>query len=510
MIQRLTLLALLAVTLGLVMSASANLPDGDRLLVWTAPALAPQEQFADQVGDLAYIESDNSLNTIAPILQQSTFVEPCTMRALSPDGRHFAIYQGTAGGVVASLYLMTDGASPVLVDDSFNLLACRGGNGTFTYSEDSSRLAYIDYERTNQVDFADGIFRLVDTTDLTEVYSQRQITAFTLDGDTIFYARFFTDTFNEADELAVVKYDLATGDEQEIATLFVEDDEICRFLGAKLAFHAGSPYLSLISRCDNQDVNVMSVYELKINGDDPTLLFTEETRVQFAPFSETNNLIFANDDSTLLYTLPDGVTNNTVGLYAYNLESGDKATIVPQNIIIPTFSGTGDEATWRISRDGKWLGVVLNAPNFDARTGLRVISLDDPFAPQAAFDNRSQEDLLPFFTFNGENDKVIFIAGGSDGDDNSIYTLPVTGGEEADRVVRGNFSRWAVSSPRLTSLAVMEYQIQEEAVRGPNWLNTVIVDLDSGAKSTVFVGGEVVDNEVQNIQFAQPILWMRE
>lgn len=510
MIQRISLLLLALLVVGGVMSASANLADGDRLLVWQAPAEAPQKQFADLVGDLAYIESDNTVNTVAPILQQSTLVEPCTLHALSPDERQFAIYQGTEGGVVASLYLMTDGASPVLVDDSFSLLACRGGNGTMVYSKDSTRLAYIDYERANQVDFADGYFRLINLSDMSELYSQRQVTAFVLDGDTIIFARYFTDTFNEADELAVVKYNLANGAEQEIATLYVEDDETCRFLNAKLAFNNDKPYLSLVSRCKNQDSNLMSVYELDQAGGDPVLLFTEEARAQFAPYSETNNLIFANDGTTLIYTIPDGVTNNTVGVHAYGLETGDKTTLIPQNVIVPTFSGTGNDAAWRVSRDGKWLGVVLNAPSFNERVGLRVISLDDPFAPQAVFDNRSQEDQLPYFSFNGDNDKVIFVAGGVDGDDNSIYTLDVAGGAEAERVVRGNFSRWATPSPRLTSLAILEYHILEDDVRGPDWLDTVIIDLETGEKSTVFVGGEIVDGVSSNLQFAQPILWMRD
>jgi len=509
MTKRLIVILVIVLAVGALSSAAANLNDGDRLLVWTAPAEAPQQQFADLVGDLAYIESDGAVNTIAPVLLQSSLVELCTMNALSPDGRHLAVYQGTEGGIVASLFMMTDGSTPMLVDDSFNLLACRGGSGTLTYSEDSSRIAYIDYERTNQVDFADGYLRVVNTAELTEEFSDREVTSFALAGDVLTYARFFTDTFNEADELAIIQYDLASGSEREIATYFVQDDEICRFLNAKLAENNGDVYLSLVERCDNQQANQMTVYRIPADGSEPAALFSEESRAQFAPFSETNNMIFANDGVTMLYTLPDGITNNTVALYGYNLDSGEKTTIIENNIVVPTFSGTGNNATWQISRDGRWLAAVLNAPNFDARVSLRIVSLDDPSAPLVGFDNRSQEDQLPVFTFNANNDAVIFVGGGVNGDDNSLFLLPIQEGAEAQRILRGNFARWAAASPVQTELAIMEYNILEDGIRGQDWLDTVIIDLETAEKTTVFVGGEIIDDEATNYRFAQPLLWVR-
>jgi hypothetical protein len=148
-------------------NASAAILDGnDRILVWTAPVIAPGQQTAVEPGVLSWMDQSGGLVTVLPVPQQANRVAACGRNAVSPDGRHFALFMGNdAGPRGGSLYIMTDGGSPVEVD-TVQFLACIGGNGRFTYSPNSQQFGYIAYEDTARTSaFAQGTLKVGRTND---------------------------------------------------------------------------------------------------------------------------------------------------------------------------------------------------------------------------------------------------------------------------------------------------------------------------------------------------------
>lgn len=477
----------------------------DRILVWHAPAEAPGSQAADRVGQLAFINHTGEIQPLADVLQQSSKVVACGPDAVSPDGRRYALFQGVDNGRVASLYMMTDNDVPVLVDDTFSSLACVGGDGLFRYSPDNSKIGYVDYEFKANVDFGDGYLRIRAIDEgFTEQYSLRNVVTFDfIDNDRVGFVQFFTNQFNEADEVAITVWDGNT--EREIVSYLAE--ERCRYTGSRMA--AGPDdnlYVSLLKNC-GQGAD-LELIRIDLDSASAESLFTVDPPGGFYPFSQTNNIFFSPDGDTLFYTLPDGVRNNSVSLVAYDLASGTSSTVIERQVEMPNQGGTFMPPA-QISADGRWFVSVVTAPNL-RNNSIYAVDLNDPATPPVVMPAGNDEDTVLFLGISPNSKFIVFVAGGDKGRDNSLFHYELgSGATSADRVKRGVFSPWAVISPGGTEVAILEYQIQEEGIRGVDYLNLVNIDLEGGATTTLFEGGTVENNQVINVQFAAPLRWVR-
>ncbi|MBC7815119.1 MAG: hypothetical protein H7175_28435, partial [Burkholderiales bacterium] len=220
-------------TLDPTISAMLVRPIDTTLLVWTADGAAPGLNQTANPGQAAFVDSEGIKSGMDLPAPTST-VLACggPQAAVSADGRYYAFYSGTD---IGALYLMIDEQPPSRVTDNLSLLTCLGG-GTFQFSGDSSRFAYIAYDAdATRGEFARGVLRVHASADPAEVETFDNVAAFDMQFGQLAYATFFTNDRNEVDEVAVTVWDGTAG--RELATINPDPDSVdCRFTSASLDF----------------------------------------------------------------------------------------------------------------------------------------------------------------------------------------------------------------------------------------------------------------------------------
>ncbi len=475
--------------------------EGDQLLVWTAPAVLPDTQAANATGDIALVDSAGNIVPVIKVPDGANRVIACGSQAQSPDGRHFAFFMGLDSAQGGQLYLMTDGGTPTPVAD-VQYLACRGGNGRFTFSPDSSRFAYIAYEAdARESDFSDGTLRVGNTSDYSVIFEERSVVSFDMTDAGVGYLQFFTNDRNEADEAAIAFWDGTSA--REITAFTVAEG--CRYTSGYIKV-APTGHLWVIVRELCRDRNEWQLYD--VNPDDRSVLVVqkEEPRGASVSYAETNNLIFSPDGATVFYTLPDGVGANSVTLYAAPVNDfAASKVVIEKGARFGNYSGSLN-ANPVISPDKNWLAVVSDDGNSNYK--LHIVNLANADAAPLEVEAGSRGDSITFMQFTPDSSRLIYTAGGVNGADNSLFAMELSSGS-AFRIQRGNYAGWGAVSPAGDEVAILNYQIQEEGIRGPDFLNLEIINIDSGETTTLLTGGEVIDGEVQNTKFFAPFLWLK-
>lgn len=480
---------------------AALLDEGDQILVWTAPASDPSNFLADATGDIAFMNGLGALTTVVKVPDQSNRIQACGSNALSPDGRHYVLFTGLDTGNGGTLYLMTDGGSPVVVEEGFQFLACRGGNAILKYSPDSSRLVYNAHEvGAAQSEFADGTLKVRSTADLSEQFTARNATSFDVNGSGVAFLQFFVNDKKEADEAAVIWWDGST--DREVATFTAKED--CKFVSGYIKIGPdGQLWVIMGENCRETE---WQLYRVNPSDRSALLALTQEPQGTMATASELNQIFFSPDGSTLFFTAPDGVSLSTAQLYSVSVDDlANPTQILDRSMVIPTYGGNTN-ATPQISPDGQWLAFVINTPQNDAT--LNLLNLADPSAPIKSASAGSSGDTISFMQFKADSSGVVFTAGGDRGADNSLLTWNLSD-EAPQRVRRGTYSQYAAVSPDGTEIIVMEWQVKPEGVRGDNWMNTVVVNLESTEVATLYVGGQAEGDVVAINGFVRPLLWVR-
>ncbi len=482
-------------------TSATRADENSRILVWTADAVTPGQLAANNPGQLAYINGNGTLTPVSDVLSGSSRVQVCGPNGVSPDGRLIAIYQGIVGGVTSSLYVSTEGATPQEVNERFQPIGCIGGNGILNFAPDSSYMTFIEYERAFNVGFADGLLRIVSTSDFSELFTERIVVAFEQAADGVAFVRFFTDDRSEADEVAVSFWDGNT--DRELTSFFAEDG--CRYLNANITTAPdGQLWLGLVSRCTGS--STQNVYRINPQTRSVELIFSVQSPGAFPQSTEANRFFFSTDGNTLFYTIPDGFTLETVSLNAYDITTGETRVLVSRQVVIPGVDGsnTGNQPT-RISPDGRWLMVVVTDPD-GKQSRLNFYDLNNPTADPIVIAAGGRDDIFTFLQFTPDGNRLVYVSGGSE---NSLFTIDMTGETLSPvRVRRGNFSGFAALSPDGNEIAIAEFVILEDSVRGPDYLNLQVINLDTTERVTIFEGGEVIDGQSQNLKFALPIYWL--
>lgn len=426
---------------------------------------------ANRVGQVAIIGTDGAISTLIEVPDVGQPARLCGERALSPDGDLLAFY---VGGDRGSLYLMRGAAAPVRVRD-VEYLACLG-MGTFTFSPNGGRFAYIDYPPgATRAEFASGPLRIHDSTSLDEVASFDGAVAFDLSATDALFLRFFANGQGVADEAAAVLWDGTS--EREVATLLPTDDG-CRFTSGQIARAAGQPFIVMGQRCRGADARTFwQMYSLDVAAGAVSLIKSDAQPGAFVTFARNNAAFASPDGATLYFTVPDGVAAFTVAVAA--LSRADSAISVPvaRQAVFPNFSGTAN-ATPRFSPDGRWLTFVITSPDGDNQ--LAALQLDAPARAPLTLSAGSRGDTIPAFDYNILSDRLFAIAGGQD---NALYDFDLNSGI-ARRIARGQFMEALAAAP--DQIAVVERRIQENPPA--ELFDLALVAVADGAKRTIFTG----------------------
>lgn len=468
------------------------------LLVWAANGSQPGKQGASAPGTLAYVNSSGVAETVLELPQGTSRVESCGDTPTSPDGKIYAFYVGQDKG---SLYAMRGSDKPTKIGD-IQALSCLG-NGTFQYAPGSNRFGYISYEGDAKTsEFADGFLHIINTSDFTELYKYENVTAFDLTDNGAAFVSFFTNDKNEADEAAVIWWDGTK--QQEVATLKPASED-CKFTSASVSILAdGKLMLVLGHRCKKGDTTTnWQLYSVNPADKSATLAASASQKGAFAAFARSNNIYLSTDSKQALFSVPDGVTANTMGLKRVSISDLSISDVIDKEVVAATYNGSAN-AFPRVSPDGKWLAAVVTTPN--ASNSVYVWSLSDPSVAPIMVSAGSKGDTVSSMAFTHDSSHLLAVVGGDNKANNSLISIEVATGQNS-RVARGHFDKGLTVSADGTQAALLDWQIPEDTTQHP-YLNLVNVSLSDGTITTLYAGADIVDGKVKNERFAYPMAWV--
>lgn len=466
-----------------------NLPDGQNLLVALTTPGEPRQ--------IALMNRDGEAISVMNIPADATRVTACGNEATSPNARFFAFY---VGGDAGDLYLMDNTKSPIRIDDAEYLVCV--GNGTFQFSPDSNRFAYIDFfPGVTREEYADGNLKLFESSNGNQIATFDSVTAFDINNNQAVFVSFFVNDRNEADEAAVSLWDGSVT--REIATLR-PSAERCWFTSAAISFAPnGTAALVTGQRCTaSGNATQWQFYTLDPSAGSATLAASDTQPGAFVPFARNNNVFYSPDGAFAYFTVPDGVTAYTVAVAAVQLSDFTITVPVERQAVFPNFSGATN-AFPRFSPDGRWLAMAVASPDNDNQ--LVTLDLSNPTTAPIALSAGSRGDLISGLAFTRDNSRVIYTAGGAGGADNALLALNLSSGSER-RVLRGHFDRDVFVSPDNNTAALLDWQ-QVDDPQEPPYMNLVLVNLGDSAVTTLFTGADVVDGRVTNVRTAVPLTW---
>jgi hypothetical protein len=469
------------------------------VLVWMEDGPSASESSPSAAGQLGLIDGTGAFTEMMEIPAQTSRLRHCGDQAISPDGTMFAFYVGLEQG---SLYMMDGTGTPVAVDE-VNALTCMGG-GTFQYAPDSTSLAYIDFEPdATASEFADGFLRVKNGADLSEMFSSENVIAFDITNEGVGFVSFFTNDRNEADEAAVFWWNGSA--EREIATL--RPDENCRYTSSSVAITPDGNLLIIMGhRCLSGDTRTSwQLYRVDVQARSATLAATEFSSGQFASFSRTNQITILPNDNAAMFTVPDGVTANTVSLLTVNLDDLSTSTIIERQAVFPTLN-QGSNVFPLVSPDSRWLALVVTSPSND--NTLHVYDLQDLTVAPITVSAGSRNDIIADMAFSADSNWLIFIAGSEStgrNADNSLIALDLNAGSDF-RIKRGRFARGLAVSPDGSKVVVQDAEVLEDE-REPTYLNLVEIDVNTSETALLFEGADIVEGKVTNQRFAKPLIW---
>jgi Tol biopolymer transport system component len=247
------------------------------------------------------------------------------------------------------------------------------------------------------------------------------------------------------------------------------------------------------------------LYHVDVEARSATLAASEFQTGQFASFSRSNQITVLPDAGSALFTVPDGITANTVSVMRVNLEDLSTSVLVDQQAVYPTLN-QGANAFPLTSPDGRWLALVTTSPNNE--NTLRIFDLNDLSVAPISISAGSQNDIIADMAFSDDSQRLIFIAGSESTGrtaDNSLIAVDLSTGSEF-RIKRGRFARGLAVAPDGSAVVAMDAQVLEDE-RQPPWLDTILVNVDTSETVTLFTGADIVEGEVTNQRFAKPLSW---
>ncbi len=464
-----------------------------QVLVWLEDGSSPAQSSPSVSGQVGFIDSAGEFTPLVEIPAQVSHVKPC---GTSADGTLFAFF---AGGDRGAIYLMRGQEAPVVMAEAADGLVCTGWNGV-RFAPDGKRIAYLDYEAdARQSEFADGTLHIVGTNDLATQFRAEKVTAFDVNNSGAAWVSFFVNERGEADEAIIFWWE--DGIERELVTL--APDEGCRYTSSSLGIAPdGNLLIVLGHRCRSGDTRTSwQVYSVDKATSSAILAEADFQAGQFAPYARTNNVIFSPEGNMAYFTVPDGITANTVGLRAFTPTDMVTASVIDQQAVMATFGSSANTAPV-LSADGRWLAVAMTTPNNE--NSVNVIDLTNGGEIHHVYAPNSRDDTIQAMQFSADGASLYIISGTGDARTGEYKLTHVNLSDGTNATLkRGRLA--PVLAVGNDSLAMMEYL--SVADTQPPYLNLVVLDPTTNEIATLLEGATITDNRVTEQRFAYPLAW---
>jgi dipeptidyl aminopeptidase/acylaminoacyl peptidase len=474
------------------------------ILAWVAPAAAPGRQRSDAAGELVYFAPDGTMETLMALPGGTTRVTACGDASTSPDGSIFAFMTTVTGGggESANLHLIRGVSTEIVtVAEDLNPIACVGSS-PFHFSPDGSRFGFIDWaDSANNAVSPIGRLLIYETDSAEQVANIENVTDFTLTDAGAVFASFFLNNDDEATEVGIFTWD--GSNDSEISTLRAEEN--CTYTSASVVPTGDESLAAILGyRCDG-GATQWQLHTVDTANNTAQLELSEATGGRYFGFSDTNATWLSPDGETLWFTVPDGVSNQTVSLLSTAIDSISPTTVIDRFAFMPTVSDLpydANNATARFSPNGQYLAIVRNDGSNNAV--LHIVNLDEPSLAPVQVDAGDNGDTIATLAFSQDNSQLILVAGTDEGGNNALVQIDLATGNES-RIARGRYSQ-AVIAPDASRIAAMSWVVYDEDEEP--YLSLVVVDAASGEETVIFEGG-TVDGEgnLTNQAFAYPLSW---
>lgn len=473
------------------------------LLVWLSEGAEPERKDPALGSQLAAVFPNGVLTTLLEFDKTVIGVTRCSGQSVSPDGRRFAFFahQPSAGIDGGTLYQMTDFGAPVVVA-TIHRAAC-GLNG-FSYSPDSTRLAYINYQDVrDDSEFINGTLTIRDTEELLELAKIERASALAWNDTELLALQFFTNADGQADEAVLSSWD-GTATRELTSVLAAQN---CRFTGGQLS-PAGAEKIVMVmgERCRGGDGRTRwQVYVVDRASGSATLAQSAPQDGGAFVSTQTYNILAVNDGATALFTAADGVSRDTAAVYQLDMATLAAPTPLVDRAGIfrrytPLRYTLGEIAPAVLSPNRQFWAIVSALPDKSELVVLDFAALDAPIR----IPMQRSSDSVRAMGFTADGSALIYVAGGSAGADNALFRLDLTTGVE-QRLTRGQFAN-AMAVRADGAAALLQYRRTEEA-QSRAYIDLVLVNPD-GAQQDL-LGGVVLDEQgfFKNVRFAVPLTW---
>lgn len=495
---------------GAIDEAIPGLGTGQRILVWIADASQPGDQNAGTPGELAYFNPDGSLETVLTLPNGTTRVTRCGADASSPDDSQVAILTTVTNGgnEVGTLYLVNHAETELITAATdLNPVTC-SGSAPFQFSPDGSRFAYIDWSYTvyNAVS-PYGVLHIHDSATGDEIASFENVTSFDMTSSGAVWVAFYANDDGEATEVAINTWDGSI--DQEVSTLVSDEENDCYYVSAQMTETNAGLFAMMGYRCNRGDNTrtQWQLYTINLENRAAQLEQSGDSPGSYFVFSDTNAIFPATDGSTVVYSLPDGFSNQSVSLFTTAADD-----IAPQAILnrfglmssVSDLPYDANNATAQRSPDARFLAIVANNISDNNSASLYVFDLNSPNVPPIEVDAGDSGDVIVDMAFNQSSDTLYYVAGADEGENNALYALNLNTGTET-RIRRGRYGQMVVS-PDSTALAIMNWV--EFDPEEPRYLTLEVIEIETTAPTPIYIGGEVdAEGKLINPSFAYPLAW---
>lgn len=491
---------------GPIGEAIPGMVDGQRLLTWLAPGNRPGNQAAGTPGELVYFNPDGSTESILSLPQGTTRVTQCGPGGTSPDGSVLALIATvSAGGEETGTIYLLNGASSELttIATDLNPASCVGST-PFQFSADGSQFAFIEWslDATSQTS-PYGFLRIYDTASASQLASFENVTTFDFTDSGAVWVNFFPNDDGEATEVAITTWDGSV--DIEVSSLVADEENDCYYNSASISQVSTGLMAIMGYRCNRGDITSTQWQLFNIDPANRTaqLEQSDVSAGRYFVFSQTNALFASPDGNSVFFTLPDGISSQSVSLWTTPVSGVAPAQLIDRSAVMPGVSDLpydANNSTAITSPDGRYLAVVVNTPNNDAT--LNVFDLSDSSLPPIALDAGDRGDTIGAMVFSSSSDRLFYVAGSDQGGNNSLFALDLTTGTES-RIRRGRYAQIAISADGSTLAAMNWVEFDPEE---PRYLTMEVIDVASTVPTVIYVGGEVdAEGKLQNQSFAYPI-----
>ncbi len=471
---------------------------GDRLLAWIGSAIAPGQQSANSPGQIVFIDGNGRIDPVMDAPTGTSRVHACGRQATSLDGRYFAFF---VGGDDGTLYLMDGTRAPREVRD-MSAMGCADVS-TLQFTPDGQRFAYIDFAPdAPSSNFARGFLYVYESDDVEQLIRVDNVSAFDVSASALAYVGVFADADGNASEagVSIWPYD---GEPDEITTLFA--DSGCQFTSGQLVYTGADSLAALMGqRCSGNGTS-WELYTIEITAGTASRVTDGNLAGSFLSYARTNSLLAQVDGGIVYYTLPDGLTANTVTVRSALLDSPEESDDLVVNGIMPRYNNRpydpDTSAHPVISPDGQWAAIASQTANGAA--AVNVMDLADPEG--FPFDLRAGNGIVVSMAFTPDSGQLVYVAGASDGGDNSLFSLDLARGVE-DRIARGHFVE-VIPAPDNLAVAVSTWAFPDDPNQ-PMYMTLDVVSLADGEISTLATGATITsEGRVTDRHFIYPLSW---